>query len=233
MVSINGPTRIGNAAVMPGDVVLGRNGGALFIPPQLAERVVKESERTHLEDTFGHQRLREKKYTAGQIDARWSPEIEQDFHQWLKENEDHLPRTEVYDRGDSERRNRQIRARSPWTRTSHRHVLSAAWFRLSAMLAARNPEGRREREGDFPAQALSQRQVQVVDGFVDLCGVLVAHGYAIHARSAEGEAHRLLAVARWVNAPSPTSFMLMTPMPAARASCTCATTSATFPGTFH
>jgi regulator of RNase E activity RraA len=54
MVSINGPTRIGHALVMPGDVVLGRNGGVLFIPPQLAERVVKESERTRLEDTFGH-----------------------------------------------------------------------------------------------------------------------------------------------------------------------------------
>ena len=91
MVSINGPTRIGHALAMPGDVVLGRNGGVLFIPPQLAERVVTYSERTHLEDMFGHQRLREKKYTAGQIDTKWTPEIEQDFHQWLKENEDHLP----------------------------------------------------------------------------------------------------------------------------------------------
>jgi regulator of RNase E activity RraA len=91
MVSINGPTRIGHALVMPGDVVLGRNGGVIFIPPQLAEKVVTYSERTHLEDMFGHQRLREKKYTAGQIDAKWTPEIEQDFHQWLRENEDHLP----------------------------------------------------------------------------------------------------------------------------------------------
>jgi hypothetical protein len=91
MVSINGPTRIGHATAMPGDVVLGRNGGVIFIPPQLAERVVNESERTHLEDTFGHLRLKEKKYTAGQIDARWSPEIEKDFHEWLKENQDHVP----------------------------------------------------------------------------------------------------------------------------------------------
>ena len=90
MVSINGPTRIGHATVMPGDVVLGRNGGVLFIPPQIAERVVKESESTRLRDTFGHLRLKEKKYTAGQIDARWSPEIEQDYRGWLKENEDHL-----------------------------------------------------------------------------------------------------------------------------------------------
>jgi len=91
MVGINGPTRIGHALVMPGDVILGRNGGVLFIPPQMAEKVVKYSERTHLQDMFGHQRLKEKKYTAGQIDAKWAPEIEQDFHQWLKENEGHLP----------------------------------------------------------------------------------------------------------------------------------------------
>lgn len=91
MVSINGPTRIGHVLVMPGDVVLGRNGGVIFIPPQLAEQVVRYSERTHLEDMFGHQRLREKKYSAGQIDARWTPDIEQDYHQWLRQNEDHLP----------------------------------------------------------------------------------------------------------------------------------------------
>src|SRR6478609_6806101 len=53
MVGINGPTRIGHALVMPGDVILGRNGGVLFIPPQLAEKVVKESERTRLRDIFG------------------------------------------------------------------------------------------------------------------------------------------------------------------------------------
>lgn len=91
MVSINGPTRIGHVLVMPGDVVLGRNGGVIFIPPQLAERVVRESERTRLEDMFGHQRLREEKYTAGQIDAKWSAAIEADYHQWLRENQDHLP----------------------------------------------------------------------------------------------------------------------------------------------
>ena len=91
MVSINAPTRIGHVMVMPGDVVLGRNGGVIFIPPQLAEAVVKSSESTHLRDLFGHQRLKEGKYTAGQIDARWTEAIEQDYRQWLKENEDHLP----------------------------------------------------------------------------------------------------------------------------------------------
>jgi len=90
MVSINAPTRIGHAMAIPGDVVLGRNGGVIFIPPQLAEAVVKSSEETHLRDVFGHQRLEEGKYTAGQIDAHWTDAIENDYYQWLKQNEDHL-----------------------------------------------------------------------------------------------------------------------------------------------
>ncbi len=91
MIGINIPIRIGKATAMPGDVVLGRDGGVLFIPPQLAEKVVKTSEVVHLRDLFGHQRLREGKYTAGQIDTRWAPEIERDFSGWLRQNVDKLP----------------------------------------------------------------------------------------------------------------------------------------------
>ena len=91
MIGINTPIRIGRATVVPGDVVLGRDGGVIFIPPQLAERVVQYSEITQLRDRFGHQRLTEKKYTAGQIDTRWTDEIERDFTGWLRENKDKLP----------------------------------------------------------------------------------------------------------------------------------------------
>jgi regulator of RNase E activity RraA len=91
LVGINTPTRIGKATVMPGDVVLGRNGGVIFIPAHLAEKVVKTSEVVRLRDMFGHQRLREQKYTPGQIDTRWSDEIEKDFSQWLRANSDKLP----------------------------------------------------------------------------------------------------------------------------------------------
>jgi len=91
IVGINHPTRIRTVTVMPGDIVLGKMGVVVFIPPQLAERVVKSSEQVRLQDMFGHLRLREGKYTAGQIDARWSDEIEKDFTQWLKDNIDKLP----------------------------------------------------------------------------------------------------------------------------------------------
>jgi regulator of RNase E activity RraA len=66
LVGINKPTRIGKVMVMPGDIVLGRDGAVTFIPPHLAELVVKTSEVVRLRDMFGHQRLREQKYTPGQ-----------------------------------------------------------------------------------------------------------------------------------------------------------------------
>jgi len=91
MIGINIPIRIGGAFVMPGDVVLGRDGGVIFIPPQLAEQVVQSSEITRLRDEFGHARLRAGVYTAGQIDGRWTDAIEADFTAWLRQNIDRLP----------------------------------------------------------------------------------------------------------------------------------------------
>ena len=91
LIGINAPTRIGGVMVMPGDVVLGKRGGVVFIPPHLAERVVKTSEVVRLRDMFGHQRLKEGKYTAGQIDTRWSEVIERDFSQWLRDHVNELP----------------------------------------------------------------------------------------------------------------------------------------------
>jgi regulator of RNase E activity RraA len=91
IVGINKPTEIKGVTVMPGDVVLGKLGVVYFIPPHLAERVVKNSERIRLEDMFGQLRIREGKYTAGQIDARWADPIQKDFTQWLKDNVNKLP----------------------------------------------------------------------------------------------------------------------------------------------
>jgi len=91
IVGINQPTRIRMVTVMPGDVVLGKLGVVVFIPPHLAEKVVTTSEIIRLRDMFGHQRLREGKYTAGQIDARWSDDIEKDFSKWLNDHLNELP----------------------------------------------------------------------------------------------------------------------------------------------
>ncbi len=88
---INVPIRIGNATVFPGDVVLAKKEGVIFIPPHLIEKVVINSEFIGLRDAFGHQRLKEGTYTPGQIDGQWSDEIKADFLNWIDMNPDLLP----------------------------------------------------------------------------------------------------------------------------------------------
>jgi regulator of RNase E activity RraA len=91
LVAINRPTRIGEATVLPGDVVLAKREGVIFIPPALAEQVCKTAELVQLRDMFGFQRIKEGTYTPGQIDQRWSDEMEKDFSQWLNDHMDDLP----------------------------------------------------------------------------------------------------------------------------------------------
>jgi 4-hydroxy-4-methyl-2-oxoglutarate aldolase len=93
LTSINAPIRIGRAIVLPGDVVLAKKYGVIFIPAYLAEDLVLTSEVTALRDEFGHQRLREKKYLAGQIDSEWTEEIKNDFMNWLNNYPGKLPMT--------------------------------------------------------------------------------------------------------------------------------------------
>ena len=91
LTGINVPVRIGRATVLPGDVVLAKKGGIVFIPAQEVENVVVNAEFIKLRDDFGHQRLREGKYTPGQIDAQWSDEIKKDFLQWINDNPSKVP----------------------------------------------------------------------------------------------------------------------------------------------
>jgi 4-hydroxy-4-methyl-2-oxoglutarate aldolase len=93
LASINAPIRVGRAIVLPGDVVLAKKYGVIFIPAYLAEELVITSEVTMLRDEFGHQRLQEKKYLPGQIDSKWTEEIKNDFLNWLSNYPGKLPMT--------------------------------------------------------------------------------------------------------------------------------------------
>ena len=84
MVGVNIPIRIGEATVMPGDVVLGTPTGVTFIPPHFVQRIVETGENINLRDTFGKMRLNEKKYTPGEIDTEnWAEHIQLDYQEWL------------------------------------------------------------------------------------------------------------------------------------------------------
>lgn len=85
LMGINVPIRIGHVTVMPGDVAVSDPEGITFVPPQLAQAVIDKAQMTHLVDEWGHQMLREGKYTPGQIDRKWSKPMIQEFNKWLQQ----------------------------------------------------------------------------------------------------------------------------------------------------
>lgn len=88
---INTPIRIGRATVLPGDAILAKKGGVVFIPAHLLAEVVITSEITALRDEFGIQRLKEGKYLPGDIDSQWSEAIRKDFLNWVNNYPGKLP----------------------------------------------------------------------------------------------------------------------------------------------
>src|SRR6185437_15220122 len=84
MTGLNCPVRIGEATCLPGDVVLGSCSGLVFIPPHLATEVVEKSEHIRKQDEWGQRRIREGKYSSGQVDGNWNEEMHADFAEWIK-----------------------------------------------------------------------------------------------------------------------------------------------------
>jgi len=84
LTGINVPIRIGDVTVMPGDIAIGDPEGVTFVPPQLAGKLADDTEMDHLIDEWGHSMLREGKYTPGQIDAKWTKQMIDEFNAWLE-----------------------------------------------------------------------------------------------------------------------------------------------------
>ncbi len=83
LMGLNTPIRIGQAIVLPGDLVLAKEEGVLFIPAHLADQVVSTSEFVALKDEFGFEMIKTKKYATGEIDSQWTPKLKKDFLIWL------------------------------------------------------------------------------------------------------------------------------------------------------
>ena len=76
MTGFNTPTRLGNATVLPGDIVFGAGGGVLFIPSHLAAEVVDGAAKTQVKDIFGFEMITQNKFTTAQIDRNtWTVEM--------------------------------------------------------------------------------------------------------------------------------------------------------------
>jgi regulator of RNase E activity RraA len=85
MIGMNVPTRIGKAVCLPGDVVLAKPSGVVFIPAHLAEHTVVQAEKSQVRDIFGFIRLKEGVYSTAQIDSSWTVPLWQDFLKWFNQ----------------------------------------------------------------------------------------------------------------------------------------------------
>lgn len=86
LMGLNTPIRIGNAIVLPGDLVIATREGVLFIPAHMAEQVVSTSEFVIRKDQFGFEMVRNGKYSTGEIDSQWNDEIKTEFLKWLEKH---------------------------------------------------------------------------------------------------------------------------------------------------
>lgn len=95
LTSINAPVRIGRAIVLPGDLVLAKPDGVIFIPAILAEEAISSAEFTNLQDAFNFELNRSGK-NGSQFEGGWNPAKYDAFAKWIDEHPDRLkmPRSE-------------------------------------------------------------------------------------------------------------------------------------------
>lgn len=91
--SINAPIRIGRVTVLPGDVVLAKNTGVVFIPAHLVAECVLSGEYTALRDLFNFYCINTGlfKYDNERFVDVTPEEFENAFLKWIDENPDVLP----------------------------------------------------------------------------------------------------------------------------------------------
>jgi len=85
LTSINAPIRIGRATVLPGDLVLAKSDGVIFIPAYLAEDAVAHAEFINLEDAFNFDLNRQGK-NGGEFEGGWNARKYAAFVEWIKAN---------------------------------------------------------------------------------------------------------------------------------------------------
>jgi regulator of RNase E activity RraA len=95
LTAINAPVRIGRAVVLPGDLVLAKTDGVIFIPALLAEQAVSSAEFTNLQDAFNFE-LNQQGKNGAQFEGGWNAAKYAAFGKWIDAHPDKLkmPRSE-------------------------------------------------------------------------------------------------------------------------------------------
>lgn len=82
LTAINAPIRIGRAVVLPGDLVLAKPEGVLFIPAILAEEAIDTAEFTSLKDDFNFELNKEGKNGA-EFEGGWTTAKYDGLAKWI------------------------------------------------------------------------------------------------------------------------------------------------------
>ncbi len=82
LTAINAPIRIGRAVVLPGDLVLAKTDGVIFIPAILAEAAISKAEFTNLEDAYNFELNSEHKNGA-EFEGGWTAEKYAGLAKWV------------------------------------------------------------------------------------------------------------------------------------------------------
>ena len=95
LTAINAPVRIGRAVVLPGDLVLAKTDGVIFIPAIMAEAAVSHAEFTNLMDAYNFELNKEGKNGA-EFEGGWTPAKFQGLSKWMDAHPEMLkmPRSE-------------------------------------------------------------------------------------------------------------------------------------------
>jgi len=79
LMGLNSPVTIGNAIVLPGDLVIGDMTGVVFVPSHMAEQVISTIEFIETIDRFKHDMIHAERYGPHDLDADWTERIKQSF----------------------------------------------------------------------------------------------------------------------------------------------------------
>ncbi len=82
LTAINSPIRIGRAVVLPGDLVLAKTDGVLFIPAILAEQAIAAAEFTNLEDAYNFE-LNKSGKNGAEFEGGWTPAKYDAMAKWI------------------------------------------------------------------------------------------------------------------------------------------------------
>jgi 4-hydroxy-4-methyl-2-oxoglutarate aldolase len=93
LTGINIPVRIGDATVMPGDLVVGDREGVYFIPPQFVREVLDHADEIHIHDEWTKKKFAQGNYKSSEIYPSPSdPRLQQEYQEYLRKGLEQISR---------------------------------------------------------------------------------------------------------------------------------------------